>query len=160
MVGSMKDLMVVGSIEVDGRVHRVSLPLPLLVQDGMLYIGALAARYFEEADRSKSSAPALRQIGDRILSAAAGNTAKSGCGLVDLRLALSPLVVYSNSFAAWRRALLKIAFRASREDRLSFRISNDGFEVCPSLFWLGEYTTACPFSTSSKLVAPKTLLAV
>jgi len=160
MVGKLKDLTVIGTIEVDGKVNRVSLPLPLLVQDGMLYMGTLAARYFEEAEKSKSSAESLRRLGDNILSAAAGNLTKSGCGMADLRLALQPMVVYGNSFAAWRRALLKVSTRASREDRLSFRISSDGLEVCPALLWLGEYTSACDFNISSKLVAPKKLVAV
>ena len=160
MVDAVKDLTVVGTIEVDGKVHRVALPLPLLVQDGMLYMGALAARYFEEAEKSRASAASLRQLGENILSGAAGNLVKSGCGLADLRLALQPLVVYGNAFHSWRRALLKVSTRASREDRLSFRISSTGLEVCPSLFWLGEYTSACDFSVSRKLVAPKTLVAV
>jgi len=160
MVGKLKDLTVIGTIEVDGKVNRVSLPLPLLVQDGMLYMGTLAARYFEEADKSKSSAESLRRLGENILSAAAGNLTKSGCGMADLRLALQPLVVYGNAFDSWRRALLKVSTRASREDRLSFRISSNGLEVCPALFWLGEYTSACDFSVSRKLAAPKTLLAV
>jgi len=160
MVDAAKDLTVVGTIEVDGKVHRVALPLPLLVQDGMLYMGSLAARYFEEAEKSKASAAALRTLGENILSGAAGNISKTGCGLADLRLALHPLVVYGNAFDSWRRALLKVSTRASREDRLSFRISSNGLEVCPALFWLGEYTSACDFSVSRKLVAPKTLLAV
>jgi hypothetical protein len=63
MVDTAKDLTVVGSIEVDGKMHRVALPLPLLVQDGMLYMGLLAARYFEEAEKSKASAAALRTLG-------------------------------------------------------------------------------------------------
>ena len=160
MVGKLKDLTVIGTIEVDGKINRISLPLPLLVQDGMLYMGTLAARYFEEAEKSKSSAESLRHLGENILSAVAGNLTKSGCGLADLRLALQPMVVYEKSFTAWRRVLLKVSSRASREDRLSFRISSHGFEVCPSLLWLGEYTSACDFSISDKLVAPKTLVSV
>lgn len=160
MVDAVKDLTVVGAIEVDGKMHRVALPLPLLVQDGMLYMGALAARYFEEAEKSKASAAALSQLGENILSGAAGNISKTGCSLADLRLALQPLVVYGNAFTSWRRALLKISVRASREDRLSFRISSSGLEVCPALFWLGEYTSACDFSVNSKLVAPRSLMAV
>ena len=160
MVDAVKDLTVVGTIEVDGKAHRVALPLPLLVQDGMLYMGGLAARYFEEAEKSRASAASLRQLGENILSAAAGNLAKSGCGLADLRLALRPLVVYGNSFDSWRRALLKVSTRASREDTLSFRISSHGLEVCESLFWLGEHTSACDFSVSRKLVSPKTLMVV
>lgn len=160
MVDAVKDLTVVGTIEVDGKVHRVALPLPLLVQDGMLYLGTLAARYFEEAEKSKSSAESLRRLGENILSAAAGSSSKSGCGLADMRLALRPLVVYGNAFGSWRRALLKVSTRASREDRLSFRISNTSLEVCQSLFWLGEYTSACDFNVSCKLVSPKTLVAV
>jgi hypothetical protein len=160
MSGAGKDLTVVGVIEIDGKTHRVALPLPLLVQDGFLYLGTLAARYFEEAEKSKASAAALRTLGENILSGAAGNISKTGCGLADLRLAVLPLVVYGSAFDSWKRALFKVSTRASREDRLSFRISSTGFEVCPALFWLGEYTSACDFSISRKLVAPKTLLAV
>lgn len=160
MGGAEKDLTIIGTIEVDGKTHRVALPLPLLVQDGMLYLGTLAARYFEEAEKSKASAAALRTLGENILSGAAGNISKTGCGLADLRLALQPLVVYGNAFDSWRRALLKVSTRASRENRLSFRISSQGLEVCSSLFWLGEYTSACEFKVSRELVALPTLLAV
>lgn len=160
MVDSVKDLTIVGVIEIDGCSHRIAIPLPLLVQDGMLYLGSLAARYFEEAEKSRSSAEALRQFGENIISGAAGLLSHTGCGLADLRLSLRPLVVNEDLFDSWCRALVGVSVRASREDGLSFRISSDGLQVCPGLFWLGEYTSACDFSVSNNLVAPRVLLTV
>lgn len=155
MSGISKDLTVIGTIEVDGRINRVSLPLPLLVQDGMLFMGALAGRYFEEAEQSKSIASSLCAIAENILAAASGSLVKSGSGLADIRLALRPLVVREESYTDWCRALLSVSTRPStKEDRFSFRISSRGLEVCQSLSWIGEYTSACDFDVSGTLVTP------
>lgn len=153
----MKDLTVVGSIDIDGVFHHVMLPLPLLVQDGFLYLGSLASYYYDESVLLKSSAAEFVRIGDSILSAGAGMSDSSGCIAADIRLALSPLVVEADSYLSWCRALLSASSEASREDGLSFRISSDGLTVCPALCWLGEYTNACEFRVDNHLSAPSIL---
>lgn len=146
-----RDLSVSGVIESGGRRHKVCLPLPLLVQDGMLFFGCLASKYFEEAEKSKASAPGLRQIGETILNAAAGVVDKSGNELADIRLSVSPLVVTNGHYSSWRRALIDVAMPASSEDKVSFRLTDRSFEVCPQLHWLGDYSCACDFKINSKL---------
>lgn len=153
----MKDLTVIGSIDVDGVCHHVMLPLPLLVQDGFTYLGSLVSYYYDSADYLKSSASSFIQIGDNILSAASGTLSISGCIAADIRLSLNPLVIDSDSYLSWCRAILCVSCPASREDRLSFKISSDGLEVCPALCWLGEYTSACEFRVNNYLAAPSIL---
>jgi len=154
---SMKDLTVIGSIDIDGVIHHVMLPLPLLVQDGFTYLGSLVSYYYEAADSLKSSASAFLSIGDNILSASAGLLSSSGCVAADIRLSLRPLFIDSDSYISWCRALLSVSESASSEDSVSFRISSDGLTVCPSLCWLGEYTSACEFRVDNYLSAPSVL---
>jgi hypothetical protein len=151
----LKDLTVFGTIEIDGVVNHVALPLPLLVQDGLLYLGFLVLRYFEEAENSRSSADFLFNSGQRILDMMSGNVDTSGCGIADLRFSLSPLVVREGSFDSWCRALLSVSMKIHEDDKLNFRISSDGLTVNSSLFWLGEYTSACDFRVDENLVSTK-----
>lgn len=148
-----RDLSITGVIELDGRRHRVCLPLPLLIQDGFLFFGNLATKYFEEAEKSKASVARLQSQASSILDAMSGLIEKSTSDVANIRLSLTPLVVTESQYTSWCRALLSVSKKAVREDKISFTLSASGLSVCSSLFWLNDYTSACPFKVNTRLSA-------
>ena len=147
-VHNASDCLVTGVIKSRGKYHTVRVPVTLLVQDAALWLGRVAANYFEAADSADAryrfdSAADYRVIGDAVVRAGAGLSKRTGVPLVDARLALRPLVIGHRTCSSWRRALVSAGEHSS--DAPKFMLSDGVLEVSSELSWLSDFVTCAKF---------------
>ena len=137
-------LTVTGLVESVGEWHLVAIPVPLIVQNGALWLAHLAERFLEESEipRVETQNDYLA-MANTLWEASSGMRLRVDFPLANIRLSLRPLVFPAGGYANFRNMLIQFCEPAFGEPEV--RLTPTVMEVSPRLSWLSDFMSCSEF---------------